>query len=145
MPDDGFRISLSVTYDDKLTHDLSECQDCEADYFPDRDTAVAMFVVGDGSSGFSLRFEPDPSGSGYRVEAILMESSPDVPTEYHGSYYEQRVFETDEALPIADSCIDFSALELRSGGHVAGSITDCVFRGGTTAAITGSFSGTFAP
>jgi len=141
MPDEGFRFALTVTYDETLTRNLSQCAQCEAEYMPDLDTAVAIFD--DVSSGFSMRFEPDPSGSGYRVKANLSEASADVPAQYHGQYYEQSVFVSDEALPIADSCIDFSALELKTGGRIAGSITDCVFRGGTTAAITGSFAGTF--
>jgi hypothetical protein len=147
----GHQINLTVNYNNgALTRTLTRCYGCNSYYFVASDTAQVGFQVEDGYTQFNLQFEPNTGGTGYRVVVFLIETNMQIPSMYYGTYYEPAYLSATGRIPTADSCVEFTSLDLRAGGSVAGSLSNCAFSGGNAttpvpAVISGSFSATFRP
>ncbi len=136
-------LNLTVTYDGTTTRSLSHCYYCDATYVAANGSGLLRYQVEDGYTIGSLDLRPS-SGGGYEVDLYLSESNRQLPARLQGSYREDpnRTY-----VPLGQSCVSFTTLEMRLGGVVDGSM-NCVLLGGndTTpirAAVTGSFYAVF--
>jgi hypothetical protein len=137
--DDGM-----VQYVGNPPHSIGVYDFSTSEFYGEASGGVIVYQTNGGTTVLNLVFTP-AAQEGWAVQVALYEQNPDEPEVIRGTYEEPAYIQTQQPVPVLDSCVGCGTLQMVAGGTFQCTL-DCDLQhisNANTATLTGNLVGTW--